>query len=320
MNEIVAFSLALVVIFLTHFQSCITGFGATVLAMPFVALLIGLEEARFVLLVQGWLLALLVVLESWRKIVWREFAIIILLMGVAIPVGQWMFVNLPRNTLMMILAAFTIVVGIEGLIKHFRRGADAPIDGPSSARSRWVAGAFLPLAGAIHGAFATGGPLLVIYATRAISDKSLFRVTLCLTWTVLNTWLIVSTFYVGGIPQWTMMMTVLCIPVSVFGFWLGNRVHYRVNQLLFRRIVFLVLTAVGLFMGWSAVNQHLKAGRDAQTSAAGVQGMRQAVRRVHSVANVVPYSTSPCLTGEYAFQPKRPGLATVLGRCPRRCS
>ena len=266
MNESLAFSLALVVIFLTHFQSCITGFGATVLAMPFVALLIGLEEARFVLLVQGWPLALLVVLESWRKIVWREFAIIIVLMGVAIPLGQWMFVNLPANTLMIILAAFTIVVGIEGLVKHFRPGAAAAAEVPASARSRWLAALFLPLAGAIHGAFATGGPLLVIYATRAILDKSLFRVTLCLIWTVLNTWLIISAFAAGGTPSRVLIMTGICIPVSVFGFWLGNRVHYRVNQHLFRQIVFVVLTAVGLFMGWSAIKQYRQAARDAQAA------------------------------------------------------
>jgi uncharacterized protein len=268
MNETIAFLLALVVIFLTHFQSCITGFGATVLAMPFVALLIGLEEARFVLMVQGWLLALLVVIESWRKIAWREFAIIISLMGIAIPIGQWMFVNLPANTLMIILSVFTVAVGIEGLIKHFRPGAAESAVERSSARSRWLASLFLPLAGAIHGAFATGGPLLVIYATRAIPDKSLFRVTLCLTWTVLNSWLIGSTFYAGGIAPRILMMTGLCIPVSVFGFWLGNRVHYRVNQHLFRQIVFVVLTAVGLFMGWSAINQYRKAAREERKAAA----------------------------------------------------
>jgi ABC-type nickel/cobalt efflux system permease component RcnA len=64
------------------------------------------------------------------------------------------------------------------------------------------------------------------------------------------------------------MMTGLCIPVSVFGFWLGNRVHYRVNQHLFRQIVFVVLTAVGLFMGWSAINQYRKAAREEPKAAA----------------------------------------------------
>jgi hypothetical protein len=252
MNEALAFSLALAVIFLTHFQSGITGFGCTVLAMPFVVLLIGLDAAVPILLVQGWLLALLVVIESWRKIVWREFLIIIVLMGVGIVPGIWMFKNLPGDTLKIILAIFTIAVGLEGIVKHFRPSA-AAITGPSSSRSRWLASLFLPLAGAIHGAFGTGGPLLVIYATRAITDKTLFRVTLCLVWTVLNTVLVMEKAFSGAMPSRVVVMTLVAIPISVVGFWLGNKVHYKVNDVAFRKIVFVVLTAVGLFMAWSVL-------------------------------------------------------------------
>ena len=42
MNEIVRFSLVALVVFLTHFQQGITGFGCTMLSLPFVALLLGL--------------------------------------------------------------------------------------------------------------------------------------------------------------------------------------------------------------------------------------------------------------------------------------
>lgn len=255
MNEYVAFSLALAVIFLTHFQSCITGFGATVLAMPFVAMLIGIDTAVPVLLVQGGLLSLLVVVESWRKIVWREFLIVIVLMGLGIGPGIWMFANLRKDILMLILAGFAVVVGVEGLIRYGLAPAAAANAPPKQAtpRARALSALLLPLAGAIHGAFGTGGPLLVIYATRAIPDKSLFRVTLCLVWTTLNTVLVVQKAGSGAMPARVLLLTLIAIPVSVFGFWVGNRVHHRVNDLAFRRIVFGVLTAVGLFMGWSAL-------------------------------------------------------------------
>jgi uncharacterized membrane protein YfcA len=54
-------------------------------------------------------------------------------------------------------------------------------------------------------------------------------------------------------PARVVLLTAIAIPVSVLGFWVGNKVHHRVNDLAFRRIVFGVLTAVGLFMGWSAL-------------------------------------------------------------------
>lgn len=255
MSEPVAIGLALVVIFLTHFQSCITGFGATVLAMPFVAMLIGIDAAVPVLLVQGGLLSLLVVVESWRKIAWREFLVVIVLMGVGIAPGIWMFANLRKDILMLILAGFAVVVGIQGLVRYGLASSAAANASPRPAtrRARVLAALLLPLAGAIHGAFGTGGPLLVIYATRAIPDKSLFRVTLCLVWTTLNTVLVAQKAGSGAMPAHVVLLTLIAIPVSVLGFWVGNRVHHRVNDLAFRRIVFGVLTAVGLFMAWSAL-------------------------------------------------------------------
>ena len=49
------------VVFLTHFQQGITGFGCTVLALPFITLLLGLKTAVPVLVMVGWLVALTIV-------------------------------------------------------------------------------------------------------------------------------------------------------------------------------------------------------------------------------------------------------------------
>ena len=237
------------VVFLTHFQQGITGFGCTVLALPFITLLLGLKTAVPVLVMVGWLVALTIVIESRRHIVWREFAWIALPVGLAMPVGIWLAGVLPVNALKLVLAAFTVLVGIEGLIKQCRH----PQPVQASARTRLVASLFLPLGGVLHGAFGSGGPLVIIYATRAISDKTLFRVTLCLLWVALNAILIGQWVSRGTLTPQIWKMAAFCAPFALIGVALGNRVHYRTDVVVFRKLVYSVLIASGLVLGWSVL-------------------------------------------------------------------
>ncbi len=245
MNEYVRFLLVAVVVFLTHFQQGITGFGCTMLALPFVTLLLGLKTAVSVLVIIGWIIALFIVIESRRHIIWREFLHIAIPVGLTMPLGIWMANILPANTLKLALAAFATAVGVEGLIKRDLQPA------PVSSRSRLIAGCFLPLGGVLHGAFGSGGPLVIIYATRAITDKTVFRVTLCLLWAFLNTLLIGSWIRAGSLTPQILKITAFCFSFGLLGVWLGNRVHYRTDGMVFRKIVYTVLIIAGLVLGWS---------------------------------------------------------------------
>jgi len=158
MNEVVRFSLVALVIFLTHFQQGITGFGCTMLSLPFITLLLGLKTAVFVLVLMGWIIALFIVIESWSHIVWREFLNIAVPVGIAMPFGMWMANTLPVNALKLVLAAFAVTVGIDGLIRQFSQLQQEAV----SPRARFIASCFLPVGGILHGAFGSGGPLAII--------------------------------------------------------------------------------------------------------------------------------------------------------------
>ena len=249
MNEAVLLTLVALVVFLTHFQQGITGFGCTMLALPFITLLLGLQTAVPMLVMVGWLVAMTIVVESWRQIVWREFAWITVPVGLAMPIGIWLASALPVKGLKLALAAFAVLVGIEGLIKQYRQAQPAR----SSARVRWAASLFLPLGGVLHGAFGSGGPLVIIYATRAIADKTLFRVTLCLLWTALNAILIGQWVCRGTLTPHIWKATAFSAPFALIGVALGNRIHYRTDVVVFRKLVYSVLIASGLVLGWSVL-------------------------------------------------------------------
>lgn len=250
MPDWVTYALVALVVLLTHFQEGVTGFGCTVLAVPFITLLLGLDVAVPVLTIQAWLLALLIVLESRKKIVWGEFARIIVLVGIGFPFGIWGSKILPVATLKWVLAGFMMVVGIQGLVNQLRGNVPS---GKMTPRARAFASAFLPIGGVIHGAFASGGPLVVIYAARALTDKTLFRVTLCMLWMTLNTIMMAQWLVAGSLTPHIWRTTAFCLPFTIIGMIVGNRAHYKINADTFRLMIYSVMIASGLVLVWQLI-------------------------------------------------------------------
>ena len=109
--------------------------------------------------------------------------------------------------------------------------------------------ALLFTGGIIQGAFGSGGPFVVIYAARALPEKSLFRVTLSLLWLTTNlarlaVWIIRGT--VGNAADFRMLGAAL--PFMAAGVLLGDYLHRKVDETRFRRCVYCVLAAAGAVM------------------------------------------------------------------------
>jgi len=226
----------------------VTGFGSTVIAVPFMAMLTDLDTAKAVGVTHTWLLVIYVIAVSWRKIVWKEFGFIVLYVLIGLPFGFLLYGKLDSTYLMGILAVFMIGVGINGIYTTQRSRRQAivltePVN--KSLLMRFI----LFLGGVIHGAFGTGGPLIVIYAAQALKDKTLFRTCLCLLWLCLNTVLLIQ-FTVSGV--WTknnstpLYATVATLPFLFIGIMVGNYLHHRVSEYVFRLIMFALLLGTGL--------------------------------------------------------------------------
>jgi uncharacterized membrane protein YfcA len=157
---------------------------------------------------------------------------------------MWLSGNVPETPMKAVLGAFTLLVGVRGVM----RPVPVAADGPGSPWKVWVRTALAPLGGVMHGAFGAGGPLIVVYATRALPDKSAFRVTLCMLWVTLNTILISQWVATSALTLHELKIAGLCLPFTIIAMVLGTRVHYRINEAVFRRIVYavLVIAAVSL--------------------------------------------------------------------------
>ena len=230
------------VVLIAHFLEGITGFGCTVLALPFCIMLTGIKIAKPVLTVCGLLLCLYVVIVSYKDILWKHYIRIMIFVGIGLPIGIWIFNKFPENVLKSILAVFMIVVSIRGLITCYRKNkVTKPINNS-------VLNFILFIGGCIHGAFTSGGPLVIIYAAEKLKNKSNFRSTLCMVWVSLNAIIIAQSFVKGDITPEVTTLLLYCLPFLIIGGLLGNYAHHKIKETIFSKMVYVVLFISAMFM------------------------------------------------------------------------
>lgn len=237
------------------------GFGATVVTLALASLFMPTSEIlpAFVpinVLLSGYL--------TFRgrsfvrgKVLFRE---VLPAMALGLPIGIVAFRRLDEDALRLALGLFVVVVSLLEL--RSKAGA-SPAD-------RVVASLLLALGGVVHGAFGSGGPLVVYVLGRKLShDKAAFRATLSALWLVLNVALLASYAQAGQLTTSTAAVSGwLTVPLAI-GLLTGERVHRAMPAHRFRPLVFGLLLAVGLVLVARSARGVFSDGLGARFSRAG---------------------------------------------------
>ena len=237
------------IVFTTFAVEGIAGFGSTVMALPFVAMLIGVEKAVPMLSSMGLLLSLFIVCRSYRKLDFREYGFIVFHAAPGVAAGLFLTDFLSRNVLIALLVCFIFFVGIRGLACSFRAGGALPAPGVKDPHTLSARG-ILFLGGVIQGAFSSGGPVVVMYASKAILEKSRFRAVLSSLWLTTNSIMALKWTVAGNV--WTPFlgrMILFLLPFIVCGMVTGDFLHNKVDQRKFTLLVYSVLIVAGVMLG-----------------------------------------------------------------------
>lgn len=168
-------------------------------------------------------------------------------MALGMPLGMLAFQHLDVVVLQKVFGAFVIVLATLEL-NRARLRARTKDPGPDPILSTPVELGFLGLGGIVHGAFGTGGPMVVYVLGRRVDDKGEFRATLSLLWLVLNLTLVIGYGASGRLSSSSLTTTLILAPALVAGLLLGERLHHRVPAAFFRNAVYVMLLAAGLLI------------------------------------------------------------------------
>jgi uncharacterized protein len=215
-----------------------TGFGAGVVSIPLLALVLPLTVVIPVVTTLGIAASLGQSLREIRHVDWRALGALALPSAVGLALGLWLFASLDQRLLLRVFAGFIIVYGLWGLLPR------RPSLGLAKPALAVAAGGAGGLVATLFGGMA--GPFYAIYLRSLALDKRRFRASISSVLLALG---IVRAGGYGGLgffDRRALAVLALLAPIMVIGMIAGDRWHARLDQAMFERVVATLLAASGL--------------------------------------------------------------------------
>lgn len=233
-----ALAFCLAVVFAGYALRGATGFGAGVVAIPMLALVLPLNVVIPVITTLGIVASLGQSLQEFRYVDWRALRGLALPSAIGLALGLWLFASLDQALLLRAFAAFIIAYGLWSLVPR------APAAGAPPRVLAAAAGGAGGLVATLFGGMA--GPFYAIYLRALNLDKRRFRASISSVLLCLG--LVRAGGYgsLGFYDRRAIAMLVLCAPAMVLAMFAGDRWHARLDQARFERIVALLLAGSGV--------------------------------------------------------------------------
>lgn len=229
------------------------GFGSALVAMPLTTIVIDVRVATPLQAFAGLSLCILIFYQHREHWLWWESLPLILGAVVGIPIGTYALTSLPQSIVLGCLAVVVLGYAIFDLISTRRRGQDELLDEragePSATRmqagSAGIAGLF---SGILAGAYATGGPPVVIYAVIRGWRKERFKSILQSLFIFSGSFLLLWQASRGLITWDVGKYAVFAYPGLFTGMVIGRAIDRHIDHVRFRKLVLAVLIVLGIML------------------------------------------------------------------------
>jgi uncharacterized membrane protein YfcA len=223
-----------VVLCSTAVQSA-TGFGFSVVALPFLVVLLGVRDGVVVNLVLSMVANAVVTVHVRRDAVGSIVRPMLIGGVLGLVPGIVLFHALDLD---LLRAGIAVIVTLVALLLLFRVHWRAQERRSLSA----ITGVFSGLLGGVAG---LSGPPLTVYFASLDLGKVRHRATMSVYFTLLNFVLVPAHVFTAGSGR-AVLWSLVLLPAVPLGGWAGRWAFGRVNEIAFQRIVAVVVLAAGL--------------------------------------------------------------------------
>lgn len=215
----------------------LTGFGASIVAIPLLAHIFPLRFAVPMMLLFDLGAGLLLGWRHHRIVDRRELLRLAPWLLVGMAAGVTLLVHAGERWLLMLLGGFVLAYASWRL---FSRAKPRPVSTYWALPAGLVGGAFTAL-------FGTGGPIYTIYLARRLTDTNVLRASIGVL--VLCTALVRLVLFTGSgfyNQPGLLPLAVALLPAAFLGFHAGSWMHARLPTQQALRVVWLLLLLGGL--------------------------------------------------------------------------
>lgn len=239
MHSTAAAAGTLCVLFFSTLTRSTLGFGDALVAMPFLAVLLGMQTATPLVALVSTLISLMILMRNWHIVDFRMTWRLIVAAACGVPVGLFYLTRVPEPITQMLLGL--LLIGFT--LYNLRRPSHSQV-----RVSRHAAYAFGFAAGVLGGAYNTVGPMLVMYGHLRGWPPEQFRATLQSCFFPAYGSIVIGHGLAGLITPQIMQYFILSLPLICLAIYLGGRLHTSISHVYFTRYVNIALLLIGLFL------------------------------------------------------------------------
>lgn len=213
-----------------------SGFGSAMVLAPTLAALYPLTVAVPLLMLLEVALSFQLLPGAVRLVDRREVAVMSVAALPGLGVGAWLLTAVPGETLRIAISVLILVFLLLVVLQVRRRGA----------KTTMGLGAAGALSGVANGAAGVGGPPIVLYYLAGDGSSAALRATVICYFFIID--VVSAAIYgvQGLLTRDVWLLTVLCLPASIAGVWLGSRLFDGASEVLYRRVAYGIIAAVAV--------------------------------------------------------------------------
>lgn len=230
--------LLLAIVFIAALLQTTSGFGFALMAMPLVALVIGVKAAAPLVALTGITLYAVNLARYRRGFDGRVVLPLAVAAALGVPLGVWALSSLDEDLIKRVLGVILIAYALYGVWKPHA----------TPLRSNLWAYPVGFLAGLLGGAFNTAGPPVIIYGNLKQWPRDLFRSTLQALFLFSGSLVIAAHAAAGNLTNAVLTTYLLLVPALLLGVWSGAWVDRHISNQHFRVLVQILIFATGLLL------------------------------------------------------------------------
>jgi uncharacterized membrane protein YfcA len=216
----------------------LSGFGVVLVALPLMALVVDIKIAIPLVLMLGMVVNIILLIQLARHIEIRECLRMTAMSLPGIPLGVYTLKTVGTRPLELMVGVVLLLT--VGVLLFLKPGAVKPPKGWG-----WIAGL---AAGFLGGSIGAAGPPVVIYTTLQPWTKHKIKSTMVGFFFVIGLGIIAIHLISGIVTPTVWRYWGICLGPLGLGVLLGIRLYNRSNETVYRRIVMLLLTILGLLL------------------------------------------------------------------------
>ncbi len=226
------------IIFVSTFTRSTFGFGDALIAMPLLAMAVGINVATPLVGLIAVTISITILIKQWRNVHLKSVSMLIIPTLLGIPIGILLLKGLYDNVMKLVLAVVIIIFSLYRIFKP-------RLFTLTNDRFAYIFGL---LAGILGGAYNTNGPPVVIYGSLRQWNPEKFRATL--QGYFLPTGLMIALGHgLGGLwSRQVLLDYLICLPVVFIAILLGGRLNSKIPKGKFDNCVYACLIVIGIIL------------------------------------------------------------------------